>query len=164
MADYWTPKDYTPDFLINKQTHTPSEIRKEYTRLRDITVKRAARLEKAGLKREAQYLRTFAPKLSEIKEERQVSMFLSYMKSNIDTRTYSLKGLRELQKYFSEETGEPIKLGDVLPFADYMKSWRLSAYSNTLVMSDMAVKLYPEEYQDVGGNFADFYTLYKKGI
>ena len=53
---YWTPKDYTPYFLYQEPTHTPQEIRAEYTRVRDILVKRAKRLRNAGFEGRAEYI------------------------------------------------------------------------------------------------------------
>lgn len=164
MTNYWTPKDYTPFYLIDEPTHTEREIRAEYTRLRDIAVKRAARLEKAGLKSQAAFIRESAPKLRDIKSKQEISNRLSQLNRNIQTKAYSLKGIKELQKQFNDETGDFVPLGDVLPFAEYMQSWRLSAFSSTFVPSGEAAELYAEEYQETGGNFADFYTLYKQGI
>ena len=164
MAKYWTPKDYTPFFLMDEPTHTESEIRAEYTRLRDITVKRAARLEKKGLTSQAAFLRQTMPKLKDIKSSQEVAKRLAQGSANIQTKAYSLKGLKELQKLLSDETGEFVPLGDVLPFSEYMQSWRLSAFSRTLVPSGTATELYNEDYQEIGGNFADFYALYKAGV
>lgn len=164
MAKYWTPKDYTPFFLIDVPVHTEKEIRAEYTRLRDITQKRAARLEKAGLKSQAAFLRETMPKLKDIKSSREVAKRLAQGNANIQTKAYSLKGLKELQKALNDETGEFVPLGDVLPFNEYMQSWRMSAFSKTLVPSGTATELYSEDYQEIGGSFADFYALYKAGI
>lgn len=157
----WTPKDYTQFFLIDEPTHTPKEIRAEYSRIRDITQKRAKRLEESGLKDIAQFLRKTMPKLSELKTIDEVKERLAQGYANYRTKAYSLKGIKELQKHLEDEAGERITLGDVLPFADYMRSWRLSAFKET-VGSPQAQELYPYDYQEVGGTFADFYTLYKE--
>lgn len=163
MASYWIPKDYTDFFLIDEPTHSAKEIRAEYSRLRDITIRRADRLEAAGLGNVADYLRNTMPKLSSIKDQREVSQRLAQGKRNLDTKAYSVEGIKRLQKIFNDEVGELVPLGDVLPFADYMKSWRLSAFKE-LVGSPQASELYPYEYQEIGGSFADFYTLYQQGI
>ena len=163
MTSYWTPKDYTQFFLIDEPTHSVKEIRAEYSRLRDITMKRANRLEAAGIGNVAKYLRESMPKLSGIKTQEEVSKRLAQGAENLRTRSYSVKGIKQLQKQYSDEAGEIVPLGDVLPFADYMKSWRLSAFKE-LIGSPQAVELYPYEYQEIGGSFADFYTLYKQGI
>lgn len=163
MANYWTPKDYTQFFLIDEPTHTPKEIRAEYSRVRDIIMKRANRLEAEGLGNIAKYLRESMPKLRDIKTQAEVGNRLSQGAANLRTKAYSIKGIKQLQKQYSDELGEIVPLGDVLPFADYMKSWRLSAFKET-VGSPQASELYPYEYQEVGGNFADFYTLYQQGV
>ena len=157
----WTPKDYTQFFLFDEPAHTPKEVRAEYSRLRDITQKRAARLEAAGLVDIAEFLRKTMPKLSELKTTDEVKERLAQGYANYRTKAYSLKGIKELQKHLEDEAGESIKLGDVLPFADYMRSWRLSAFKET-VGSPQAQELYPYDYQEVGGTFAEFYTLYKQ--
>lgn len=164
MASYWTPKDYTPFYLTDEPTHTPAEIRREYSRMRDIIMNRANRLDAAGLGNIADYLRQSTPKLADIKDSAEVAKRLVNARSNINTRSYSLKGVKQLQKRFNDETGEFVPLGDVLPFAEYMQSWRLSAFSSMIVPSNEAAGLYPEEYQEIGGSFADFYTLYQQGV
>ena len=162
MAVVWTPKDYTPFFLFDEPTHTPKEIRAEYTRQRDIALKRANRLEAAGLTAQAEYLRETMPKLAELgKDNVSVAKRLAQGRALYNQQSYSLKGIRQLQKMIESETGEIVPIGDVLPFNEYMQSWRLSAFSKLLVPSGDASSLYGEEYQDIGGSFSDFYTLYQ---
>lgn len=169
MANYWTPKDYTPFFLIDEPTHTPSEILKEYSRIRDILMKRANRLEEAGLGYIAVYMRKNVPKISKIQysgrttRAKAVAERLSIAHSILHTSAYSIKGIKQLQKmYIAELHGEYISLGDVLPFAEYMESWRTSAFSSMVVPSGEAAELYNEDYQEIGGSFANFYTLYQQ--
>ena len=158
----WTPKDYTPFFLFDEPTHTPKEIRAEYTRMRDIAMKRANRLEAAGLSAQAEYLRETMPKLAELgKDNVSVAKRLAQGRALYNQQSYSLKDIRQLQKMIESETGEIVPIGDVLPFNEYMQSWRLSAFSKLLVPSGDASSLYGEEYQDIGGSFSDFYTLYQ---
>lgn len=158
----WTPKDYTPFFLFDEPTHTPKEIRAEYTRQRDIAMKRANRLEAAGLSAQAEYLRETMPKLAELgKDNVLVAKRLAQGRALYNQQSYSLKGIKQLQKMIESETGEIVPIGDVLPFNEYMQSWRLSAFSKLLVPSGDASSLYGEEYQDIGGSFSDFYTLYQ---
>ena len=159
----WTPKDYTEFFLFDEPTHSPKEIRAEYTRTRDIMMKRAKRLEKIGYHAQSEYIREMLPKLSEIGENNvQVARRLAQGRALYNQRAYSVKGLKELQKMLENESGEIVPLGDVLSFNDYMKSWRLSAFSRLLVTSEGAAGLYGEEYQEIGGTFSDFYALYQQ--
>lgn len=157
----WTPKDYTDFFLLDEPTHTPEEIRAEYRKQRNIALKRSKRLADIGALPQAEFLRTMFPKLSAIPEDK-VGRYLSKGKSLLNDRAYSVKGLKELQKMINRETGEVIPLGDVLPFNEYMRSWRLSAFSKLIVPSDEAASLYGEEYQEIGGSFSDFYALYQQ--
>ena len=72
---------------------------------------------------------------------------------------YSLKGLRKLQKYFEQQTGDEVPLGEVLNFNEYMKSWRESAFSSSYVVSGDAAAMWAGDYQDVGGTFSEFYSI-----
>ena len=169
MASYWTPKDYTQFFLIDEPTHTPAEIRKEYSHIRDIIMRRADRLEAAGLGYIADYMREQTPKISDIKDMgrmtkgKAIASRLATAHSILRTPAYSIKGIKQIQKrYIAELNGEHIPLGDVLPFAEYMESWRLSAFSSMIVPSGEAAELYNEDYQEIGGSFANFYTLYQQ--
>lgn len=162
MAKSWKPADYTPFFLFDEPTHTPKEIRAEYTRQRDIMMKRAKRLESIGLTAQSKYIRETLPKLSEIgRDETAVAKRLAQGRSLYQQKAYSIKGIKELQKMIEEEFGELVPIGEVLSFSEYMESWRLSAFSKMIVPSGDASALYGEEYQDIGGSFSDFYTLYK---
>lgn len=159
----WTPKDYTQFFLLDEPVHTPKEIRIEYSRQRDIIRKRANRLKEKGFVQQAEYLMKSMPKLSVIgKDNVSVAKHLAQGRALFNQRAYSVSGIKELQKMIEDETGELVPLGDVLSFNEYMKSWRLSAFSSLIVPSGQASELYAEEYNEVGGSFADFYTLYKQ--
>lgn len=159
----WTPKDYTPFFLIDEPTHSPKEIRAEYTRQRDLMMKRAKRMEEVGLSAQAAYIRKTLPKLSEIgKDTTEVAKRLSQGRSLYTQKAYSLSGIKTIQKMIEDESGEIVPLGEVLSFNEYMESWRLSAFSSMIVPSGEASVLFGEEYQDVGGTFSDFYTLYQQ--
>ena len=176
----WQPHDYTPLFLTDEPTHTIKEIREEYSRNRDIAVKRAKRFERAGMTAQAAYLREIFPTLSEMEKEisavveknktlpakkqlkvPSVADYLSRGHATIEERSYGLKGIHELQKLIKEETGEIVPVGEVLAFDQYMKSWRLSAFSKSIVASGDASEMYRDEYQEIGGSFSDFYTIFK---
>lgn len=181
MAE-WTPKDYTPFFLKDEPTHSVKEIRAEYSRLRGIALTRSTRLSEVGAAPQAAYLREIFPTLAEMEEiiskiEREneklpvkkrkrvptTADFLTRGKGILDDRAYSVKGLREIQQYINKETGELVPLGEVLSFSEFMKSWRLSAFSKLIVPSMEAAEMHSgEEYQEIGGSFSDFYVLYKQ--
>lgn len=193
----WSAKDYTPFHLMEEPTHTIKEIRAEYSRQRDVIMKRANRMAEAGLEAQANYLRGLVPSMKDIQEEQEAkfrkeiadlrkkghateaarlqSQSKSIIKSRVegsitsrlaegraqafDKWEYSLKGLKKLQKYFEEQTGEEVPLGEVLEFNEYMKSWRLSAFSDSYVISGDAAAMYGGDYQDIGGTFSEFYSI-----
>lgn len=155
----WTEKDYTPFYLMEEPAHSIREIRAEYSRQRDVVMKRANRLESAGLEAQANYLRGMMPKLGTIQTNEEVAARLSQAHAQAGKMEYSLKGLKQLKKYWEDQTGDEIPLGDVLDFNEYMKSWRESAFSDSYVISSEAASLYGGEYQDVGGTFSEFYSI-----
>lgn len=156
---YWSAKDYTPFYLMEEPTHSIKEIRAEYSRQRDIVMKRANRLAEAGLEAQAGYLRGLMPKLGAIQTNEEVAARLAEGHHQAGLMEYSLKGLKQLQKYWEQQTGDEIPLGEVLDFNEYMKSWRLSAFSDSYVISGDAAAMYAGDYQDVGGTFSEFYSI-----
>ena len=168
MAKKWSPKDYTQFYLFDEPTHTEAEIRREYSRMRDMLVKRAKRLEKYGYKERANYIMSSIPPIAVVESVEELKNRLVQGKTISETKAYSVSGMKQLQLRYEEETGEVIPLGEVLEFDDYMRSWRLSAFSHMILSSDRARELYNDDYQEIGGSFADFYTAYRnerdKGI
>lgn len=175
----WAPADYTPFYLLEEPTHTEKEIRMEYSRLRTQLIHRVERLEAAGIgSAQAEYVRKMLPTLKELEQmetrtvgkgkgkhkltkPEEIAHRLSEARSIELERGYSLKGIKEIQKTINKETGELVPLGEVLDFRDYMKSWRQSAFYKTIVGSAEAAGYHSDEYQDIGGSFTDFYTLFK---
>lgn len=106
-------KHYNPQYLINN--YTASEIRKEYSRLRAIAVKRLSRLTKAGFGKSSayKYNATNTKKLSEL-TERQVPLALSqlarFIHNPLSTATgqYELRAqkIKKLQSYGYDVTKE----------------------------------------------------------
>lgn len=104
---------YNPQYLINN--YTSSEIRKEYSRLRGIAVKRLSRLTKAGFGKSSayKYNATNTKKLSEL-TERQVPLALSqlarFIHNPLSTATgqYELRAqkIKKLQSYGYDVTEE----------------------------------------------------------
>lgn len=166
MENFWTPKDYTPYFLYDNPQHTEEEIKAEYARLRKAAQARARRLRATGereFQTEAGYLQSL-PKLSDLKNPLQVAEALSTTKRILDSPSFSVRGIKKLHKMFLEQTGEDIPVGEVLSFTEYMKSWRLSAYKELFPDTNKLSNMYFDDYQEVGGSFANFYKLYKQGI
>ena len=162
---YWEEHDYTPFFLKDEPTHTPQEIRAEYSRIRSILMKRAHRLEDLGFGERADYMRRMLPKLADI-EASAVPDRLSQAKVLLDTEAFSIKGIRRIEEQIQAVTGFDIPVSDILDFNDYMQSWRLSSY-RYIIDTNTAVRLYYTEYMEIGGTFENFYTIYtlrKQGL
>lgn len=87
---------YNPQYLINN--YTRSEVRKEYSRLRAIAVKRLSRLSKAGFGKSSayKYNATNTKKLSEL-TERQVPLALSQLARFIHNPLSTVTGQYELR-------------------------------------------------------------------
>lgn len=114
---------YNPQYLINN--YTSSEIRKEYSRLRGIAVKRLSRLTKAGFGKSSayKYNATNTKKLSEL-TERQVPLALSqlarFIHNPLSTATgqYELRAqkIKKLQSYGYDVTEENFQI-----FTEFME-------------------------------------------
>lgn len=87
---------YNPQYLINEYTST--EIRKEYSRLRAIAIKRLFRLTKAGFGKSSvyKYNATNTKKLSEL-TDRQVPLALSQLARFIHNPLSTVTGQKELR-------------------------------------------------------------------
>lgn len=183
----WQPADYTSFYLLDEPTHSAIEIRREYTRMRDIAMKRADRLAKAGLKTQAEYIRKMLPTIKGLREqhaaeptrtftgkrdkkghpisrpltwEEEIAKRLSTSWNISQESAYSLKAIKQLRENIEKDTGERVPLREVLPFNQYMQSWRTSAFFKTMVGSAEASDYHDNEYKKYGGSFASFYTLY----
>ena len=176
-APKWKERDYTPYFLTDEPRHTAREIRAEYTRLRDIAMKRAKRFEEIGLEAQADYLRETFPKLAQLPEIQakarelkkkyprtkipEVTDLLARGKKLLDEAQGSLQLTKKIQSLIFNETGEFVKLSKALEFDNFMKSWRLSAFSKTMVPSEEAVEIFwDSDYKEIGGSFSEFYILF----
>ena len=93
---FGTIEHYNPQYLINN--FTSSEVRKEYSRLRAIAVKRLSRLSKAGFGESSayKYNATNTKKLSEM-TERQVPLALSQLARFIHNPLSTVTGQKELR-------------------------------------------------------------------
>lgn len=164
-APSWKRADYSPLFLIDKPRHTLKEIRAEYTKMRDIGMKRANRLEKAGLSEEAAYLRKSLPKIKEMKSTEEVRSRISQAYSVIhgrQSKELTLKGAKEIEANVVSKLFEnKITKKEALDFNRFMQSWRTSIFG-VGITSDKAKELY-EQYTDTekGGSFDRFYRLYR---
>jgi hypothetical protein len=93
---FGTIEHYNPQYLVNE--YTSSEIRKEYSRLRAIAVKRLFRLAKAGFGKSSayKYNATNTKKLSEL-TNRQVPLALSQLARFIENPLSTVTGQKDLR-------------------------------------------------------------------
>lgn len=107
--------EYTPEHLINMDE---KQLRKEYTRYRDMAQKRLKRLRNEGFGK-SDIANTFAggevPKLSSLKDKESIAFAMAELKAFIDAKQSTVKGMRE---YIKEERQKAIetdsKLGEVI--------------------------------------------------
>ena len=157
----WEAADYSPHWLINDPQHTTKEIRKEYSRLRDIAMKRANRLEGIA-PAQAEKLRREFPKLSELENEKQVAMHLSSGHAFLENQLSSKSAILAEKQRVSKAAGEDVPVEAILDFNEYMKSWRTGAFNPEVLPSDAADLHRIGVYQNYGGTFDNFWKLYKK--
>ncbi len=95
--NFGTIDHYNPQYLANN--YTPSEIRKEYSRIRAIAVKRLTRLAEAGFGETSVYKYNVfnTKKLSEL-TEKQIPLALSQLAMFIDNPLSTVTGQKALRK------------------------------------------------------------------
>lgn len=146
--------DYTP-FAI-QEIWTEKEARKEYSRLRNIVVKRLKRIEE--VEPEAHILKRWKPesfkKLKDIKNMRELSHLLSDVAYLVNAKTATLKGIKEIEKETIEslqKQGLDIDKKDLKDFGFFMELIR--DFSRDRVYdSERAAELF-SEYHDKADEF-----------
>lgn len=120
---FGTIKHYNPQYLTNN--YTPSELRKEYSRIRAVAVKRLARLAKAGLGKTSVYKYNVfnTKKLSEL-TEKQIPSALSQLARFLDNPLSTVTGQKALQKQKIEKLqsyGYDVNEKNFQSFIDFME-------------------------------------------
>lgn len=138
--------DYTP-FAI-QEIWTEREARKEYSRLRNIVVKRLKRIEEVDP--EAKILKRWQPDafktLKEIKNMRELSHLLSDVAYLVNAKTASLTGREQMKKEAIEELrkqGLDIDTKNLKEFGDFMELVRDFA-KDRIYDSERAAELFSE--------------------
>ena len=113
---FGTIKHYNPQYLSNN--YSSSEIRKEYSRVRSIAVKRLTRLAKGG------FSKTYnAKKLSEL-TEKQIPLALSQLVQFLDNPLSTVTGQKALRKQKIEKLqsyGYDVNEKNFQSFIDFME-------------------------------------------
>lgn len=121
--NFGTIKHYNPQYLANN--YTPYEIRKEYSRIRAIALKRLTRLAKAGFGGTSVYKYNVfnTKKLSEL-TEKQIPLALSQLARFLDNPLSTVTGQKVLQKQKIEKLqsyGYDVNEKNFQSFVDFME-------------------------------------------
>ncbi len=152
----YSPELYTPYAL---ESWSESQMRKEYTRLRDIAQKRIKRIQQAN--RFAQTsdvykeFKTGFPKLRDITSKKDLGKALADVSRFVQARGSTVGGARELFRQRLKRAGvkeEDVK--NVYSINEWMEIVRLQ-YSRELFDSDLAV-LYYKDRQGINLTIEDY--------
>lgn len=147
---------YTPSEIKAKLEAGGSlekEVRKEYTRLRDISQKRLKRLAAAGYTETDVYKKNIShyPKLKDIKTKSELSQRLSDLSRFVGSSQSTVKGIKEREKKVLEKLHEHdfdfVNESNLSDFGEFMELYRDS-------MADM------EGYDS--GDAAELYSVVEK--
>lgn len=127
----WDYNWYTPSnlkaLLENKKE---SQVRKEYSRLRDIAQKRLKRLEEAGFSETEVYKKNIShyPTLKEIKTKSELAQRLSDLSRFIKSSQTTVQGIKERRQKVLESLSEHgygfVNESNLNEFGDFMESYR----------------------------------------
>lgn len=120
---FGTIEHYNPQYLVNN--YTPSETRKEYSRIRAIAVKRLTRLAKYGFGETPVYKYHVynTKKLSEL-TEKQIPLALSHLARFLDNPLSTVTGQKALRKQKIEKLrsyGYDVNEKNFQSFVDFME-------------------------------------------
>lgn len=96
----YDPKWYIPTKIKAEIQENRASVRKEYTRLRDISQKRLKRLKAAGLDDTQAYLKNYKhyPKLKDIKSDSELASRLSDLSRFITAKGSTVSGQKDIMK------------------------------------------------------------------
>lgn len=127
----WDFNWYTPSnlkaMLENKKE---PQVRKEYSRLRDIAQKRLKRLEEAGFSETEVYKKNIShyPTLKEIKTKSELAQRLSDLSRFIKSSQSTVQGIKERRQKVLESLSEHgytfVNESNLNEFGDFMESYR----------------------------------------
>lgn len=127
----WDRAEYTPSNIKAMiEAGKVKEVRKEYTRLRDIAQKRLKRLAAAGYKNTEVYQRNYKhyPLLKNIKSSSELAQRLSDLSRFIESRRSTVKGIKDTRtqalKTLHEHGYKFVTAENYGEFAQFMESYR----------------------------------------
>lgn len=124
--DWYTPSNLKAMLDNGKE----KEVRKEYTRLRDISQKRLKRLAEAGYTDTEVYQRNYQhyPKLKDIKSKSELAQRLSDLSRFVGSSQSTVKGIKERSKKTLEALQEHgydfVNESNLRDFGDFMEQYR----------------------------------------
>lgn len=126
----YDPNWYIPTKIKAEIQENRAAVRKEYTRLRDISQKRLKRLKAAGLDDTQAYLRNYKhyPKLKDIKSDSELAARLSDLARFITAKGSTVSGQKEIMKKSLatlHDTGYTfVNEGNFRDFGKFMEEYR----------------------------------------
>lgn len=126
----YDPNWYIPTKIKAELQENRAAVRKEYTRLRDISQKRLKRLKAAGLDDTQAYLRNYKhyPKLKDIKSDSELAARLSDLSRFITAKGSTVSGQKDIMKKSLStlhDTGYTfVNEGNFRDFGKFMEEYR----------------------------------------
>lgn len=126
----YDPNWYIPTKIKAEISDNRAAVRKEYTRLRDISQKRLKRLKAAGLDDTQAYLKNYKhyPKLNDIKSDSELAARLSDLARFITAKGSTVSGQKDIMKKSLStlhETGYTfVNEGNFRDFGKFMEEYR----------------------------------------
>lgn len=126
----YDPNWYIPTKIKAEIQENRAAVRKEYTRLRDISQKRLKRLKAVGLDDTQAYLRNYKhyPKLKDIKSDSELAARLSDLARFITAKGYTVSGQKDIMKKSLStlhDTGYTfVNEGNFRDFGKFMEEYR----------------------------------------
>lgn len=127
----WAPEEYTPSNIKAMiEAGKESIVRKEYTRLRDISQKRLKRLKAAGYEETEAYRRNVNhyPKLKDIKSKSELAQRLSDLSRFVASSQSTVSGIKEREQKALEtlhNTGyDFVNESNLQDFGEFMEAYR----------------------------------------
>ena len=126
--DWYTPSNLKA--MLEGDKELSSQVRKEYTRLRDVAQKRLKRLKAAGYEDTEGYKRNVAhyPKLKDIQTKSELAQRLSDLSRFIKSELSTVSGIKERERKTLESLSEHgydfVNEGNLSDFGDFMEQYR----------------------------------------
>lgn len=127
----WDRAEYTPSNIkVMIEAGKVKDVRKEYTRLRDIAQKRLKRLAAAGYKNTEVYQRNYKhyPLLKNIKSSSELAQRLSDLSRFIESRRSTVKGIKDTRTQALQTLHEHgykfVTAENYGEFAEFMETYR----------------------------------------